>query len=465
MSKLVALIAIIAITVSSVNATNSLPGDPVSCGTPNPGGASTDCTQCLSNQQIVQFLFIPLASPNCKYFNCLGNPLNSVNGLICQSCAEVTGAIPIFGSGKIVFDPTTSSCVATCPTGYSTDSYQNCQPNSGADVACGTASSANNPSTDCIGCGANNTVQALFKPSTTPSCKVSNCVISPGNNINSWMCKSCNGIAGAHTDYAPGKFFQGTACVSSCTGGYTPDATNTCQPSTTKPGADVGCGTAGTVGGNATNCNGCGANSTIQGLFQASGTPNCKVIDCSADPSSNLNGWICKSCNAQAGAHSAYANGQYFQGGACVSSCTGGQISDTSNTCMVPSVFPGTDVGCGTAGTAGGNAVDCNGCGANSAIQGIFKPSGTPFCKVTDCSANPSTSLNGWMCKSCNGIASAHSAYSAGKLLSETACVASCPQGQTADANNICQSGNDSTKTSSGFLTLAFTMLLLCLLF
>ncbi|KAL4483080.1 hypothetical protein ABPG74_019106 [Tetrahymena malaccensis] len=65
------------------------------------------------------------------------------------------------------------------------------------------------------------------------------------------------------------------------------------------------------------------------------------------------------------------------------------------------------------------------------------------------------------MCKSCKGTAGAHSVYSAGKLLSGNVCVAFCPYGQAADANNICK---PSSNSDTILLTSVFTMLLLCLL-
>ncbi|KAL4483064.1 hypothetical protein ABPG74_019090 [Tetrahymena malaccensis] len=263
-------------------------------------------------------------------------------------------------------------------------------------------------------------------------------------------------------------------------------------------GAPVLCGTA-------TDCVTCGINSTVQNLFQIQNSPYCIVKSCSDDPGTNLNGWMCSSCESSNG-FQAYGSGKiYFDpitssciascspgyhadsynncspnggasvgcgtassaGGACVASCTGGQVSDATNTCnaVISTSIAGKDVGCGTAGNAGGNSSNCNGCGASNTIQGLFTASGTPNCKLTDCSANPGSNLNGWMCKSCNGVAGAHSAYSAGNLFSGTTCVASCQPGQTADANNVCVSGTDSTNSSgSSFLTFAFVMLLLCLL-
>ncbi|EAR90293.1 immobilization antigen (macronuclear) [Tetrahymena thermophila SB210] len=430
----------------------SVGGVDVGCGTPSSIN-SANCNACGPSTTVRNFFKVS-ATPNCKVIDCTGDPSTNLNGWICKSCNGAILAHPAYSAGKF-FSGT--SCVASCPIGYAADSSNTCIAINGADVGCGTANSAGAKATDCKGCGANSTIQNLFTPSGTPNCQVTDCTADPGSNLNGWMCKSCNGNTVAHAAYSAGKFFIGTTCVASCPMGYVADKNNVCQAIN---GANVGCGTANSAGAKATDCKGCGANSTIQNLFTPSGTPNCQVTDCTADPGSNLNGWMCKSCNGATLAHAAYSAGKFFSGTSCVASCPIGYAADQNNVCQATN---GADVGCGTANSAGAKATDCKGCGANSTIQNLFTPSGTPNCQVTDCTADPGSNLNGWMCKSCNGNTVAHTAYSAGKLLSGTTCAASCPTGYNADSNNICQADLTST-TGSYLLTLAFTMLLLCLL-
>ncbi|EAR90295.1 immobilization antigen (macronuclear) [Tetrahymena thermophila SB210] len=450
MNKLLGILAIMSITASCVNATA---GDDVNCGTANSaGGMASDCNGCGANSTI-QGLFSASGASNCKVTDCMADPGSNLNGWMCKSCNNVSGANGAYYQGMIYFEG--FQCVVQCDPGSAPDSNNICQAVGGGQVSCGTPSFPF--STDCIPCVKDASKQNLFSPNISPNCSVKDCTVDPGSDLNGWMCKSCNSNLKAHSVYSAGTFFSGSACVASCPTGYVADSNNNCQATN---GGDVGCGTAGTAGGKATDCKGCGANSTIQGLFSVSGTPNCKVTDCTANPGSNLNGWMCKSCNGAFNAHTAYSAGKLLSGTACVASCPTGYAADSNNTCQATN---GGDVDCGTAGTAGGKATDCNGCGSNSTIQGLFSVSGTPNCKVTDCTANPGSNLNGWMCKSCNGAFNAHTAYSAGKLLSGTACVASCPTGYAADSNNICQADPIST-TSSYLLTLAFTILLLCLL-
>ncbi|EWS73435.1 immobilization antigen (macronuclear) [Tetrahymena thermophila SB210] len=378
-------------------------GNEVSCG--NVDDPAYFCKGC-SDDSNIYTRFIFTSYPNCKYNNCISQPLSGINSWVCKSCIGVIGVNKAFKE----------ACLSK-------------------DVGCGTAGASGGNATNCNGCGDNSTIQSLFSVSATPNCKVTDCSSDPGSNLNSWMCRACNGVIGAHSAYSGGQLLSGAACVASCPSGYYADSNYICIVALY--GADVGCGSAGASGGNATNCNGCGDTSTIQNLFSVSATPNCKVTDCSSNPGSNLNGWMCKSCNGVTNAHSAYSAGKLLSGTACVASCPSGYYADSNYICIV--ALYGADVGCGSAGASGGNATNCNGCGDTSTIQNLFSVSATPNCKVTDCSSNPGSNLNGWMCKSCNGVTNAHSAYSAGKLLSGTACVASCPSGYYADSNYICK--------------------------
>ncbi|EAR81556.1 immobilization antigen (macronuclear) [Tetrahymena thermophila SB210] len=453
MNKLLAILAVISNISSSVNAGMGLYSN---CGTPNQNSNSLDCKGCGTTSAAIGF-FVVSPSPNCKVRDCTVDPGDNLNGWMCVSCSQSVTPVTAYGIGKKFLQG--NACTNACSNGYVVDYNYICQPVQGADVPCGTANQAGGNASSCNGCGTTR-IQNYFQPSAANNCKVINCFNYP-SYLNSWMCKSCYGNPVAHQIYQQGQFFNGSVCVASCPIDQVPDQNNVCQPIL---GADVGCGTTNQAGGQATDCQGCGANSTIQALFKVSATPSCDVIDCTANPGANLNGWMCKSCNGNPVANAVYSAGKLFSVNTCVATCPVGYSADINNICQLIPV-PGADVACGTAGTTGGKATDCKGCGTNATIQALFTPSATPNCEVIDCTANPGANLNGWMCKSCNGVTKAHTAYAAGKFFSVTACVASCSNDQSADSNNICQANSiRSPYASSNLLTLAFTMLLLFLI-
>ncbi|KAL4509670.1 hypothetical protein ABPG73_022886 [Tetrahymena malaccensis] len=124
MNKLFATIGIMAITVSSVLGSPPTPGNSVQCGTPSQSGNSADCQPCGSTNDI-QNLFTPQTSPTCLVSQCYNISIDVINGFVCSSCSKYEAFYP-FGSGKVNFDPTTQTCVSSCPAGYSPDIGTTC---------------------------------------------------------------------------------------------------------------------------------------------------------------------------------------------------------------------------------------------------------------------------------------------------------------------------------------------------
>ncbi|EAS00975.1 immobilization antigen (macronuclear) [Tetrahymena thermophila SB210] len=178
---------------------------------------------------------------------------------------------------------------------------------------------------DCTGCGAGATdvsgAQALFTYDSSNSCKFTDCSAAvAATQLNGWICNSCSGVIGSKL--AAGSFLLGSNCANSCKAPATINAQQICQT----PGNNVACST------NGTDCTGCGANATIQGLFTYVSGNNCKITDCSSPTTSNaanLNGWVCNSCNGQAG--SAVPAGLQLSGSTCATSCPSGQTASASN--------------------------------------------------------------------------------------------------------------------------------------
>ncbi|EAS00980.1 immobilization antigen (macronuclear) [Tetrahymena thermophila SB210] len=124
--------------------------------------------------------------------------------------------------------------------------------------------------------------------------------------------------------------------------------------------------------------------------------------------------------------------------------------------CFVSNTYAQTVLGravnCSTTGT------DCTGCGAGatdvSGAQNLFiLISGHNYCMFADCSATvPATKQNGWMCNSCNGIAS--SMVAPGSVYSGSSCAASCTAPATVNAMQICQkpavAGNNVACSTNG---------------
>ncbi|KAL4472623.1 hypothetical protein ABPG74_018572 [Tetrahymena malaccensis] len=178
---------------------------------------------------------------------------------------------------------------------------------------------------------------------------------------------------------------------------------------------------------------GCGAANI--NIFQnwAQQIDGCYFQDCSRDYSPNINGWLCKSCNGVSGAHSVYANGQFYQGSACVAACTGGYTADSNQICQPPVL--GTAVQCGAAN--GANPATCTGCGATVATQGLF----TGVASTATCSACVASCTGGFTADNnqiCQPPPQTGTAVSCGTA-NGSACVASCTGGFTADNNQICQ--------------------------
>ncbi|KAL4483043.1 hypothetical protein ABPG74_019069 [Tetrahymena malaccensis] len=296
MNKLLANIGIIAITVSSVLGLPSTPGQPVLCGTPNPGSSSSNCNPC-GPTSTVQNLFSPQASPSCQVKNCGVDPGANVNGWICESCQN-SNQVSIYGVGNIFFDG--SNCVASCPEGTSPDKYHNCVSTVGDMVSCGTQASGN--------------FYAGGQVSQGGVC-VSSCSQGYVLDVN----KICQNFSGASVACGTASTGRGV-CVSSCTGGYVSDATNTCQAAS---GADVNCGTTGNAGGGVcvSSCTGGQVSDATNTCQAASGADEVSVLVLALEAMflmllihvKQLVGLI---------------------GNTCVVSCSSGQTADANNVCQ-----------------------------------------------------------------------------------------------------------------------------------
>ncbi|KAL4483085.1 hypothetical protein ABPG74_019111 [Tetrahymena malaccensis] len=146
----------------------------------------------------------------------------------------------------------------------------------------------------------------------------------------------------------------------------------------------------------------------------------------------------------------------FLQGTACVASCTGGYIADMNQICQPPAAVPGASVSCGTAnGTA--CVASCNGGYIADSNQICQPPTAVPGASVSCGTANGTAcvaSCTGGQIADMNQICQPPTAVPGAPVSCGTV------NGQTADSNNICQTGS-----SSQLLALALSMLLLCLLF
>nr|AAF44706.1 J immobilization antigen [Tetrahymena thermophila] len=108
----------------------------------------------------------------------------------------------------------------------------------------------------------------------------------------------------------------------------------------------------------------------------------------------------------------------------------------------------GNNVACST------NGKDCTGCGLGATdvtgSQALFTYVSGNNCKVIDCTvAAGATKTNGWVCSSCNTVAS--SAQTAGAFYQGTDCISACGANKAANAIQICvTSGNNVACSSSG---------------
>ncbi|KAL4505619.1 hypothetical protein ABPG73_004504 [Tetrahymena malaccensis] len=106
-----------------------------------------------------------------------------------------------------------------------------------------------------------------------------------------------------------------------------------------------------------------------------------------------------------------------------------GDTPEISSQFIPPSPMPGNNV-----------SGSCSGCGATNQIQSLFTPISGSNCKVTDCSQSPG-SYNSYVCQSCYQASGAIAALNIGNFYNPatSACVASCPNGTSADNTNTCQ--------------------------
>ncbi|KAL4506204.1 hypothetical protein ABPG73_016938, partial [Tetrahymena malaccensis] len=405
------------------------------CQTPvNPGGnvsCSTDSTSCngCGSTTAIQNLFSHVTNSNCQVKDCSSTTFGSnLNGWVCNSCSTATGSGNI-NKGQF-FDGT--NCVDSCPNGKianQSTGYE-CKP-AQVDVAVqGNPVSCSSDQSTCSGCGENITIQALFKYNGQANCFIQDCSsASAVSNLNGWVCSSCDQVKGSKV--LPGKYFDGNTCTSTC--------------STANQGIRVVCSK------NGQNCQPCGATPTIQNLFTKFSGAICYVQDCSsAVIGNNLNGFVCNSCNTASGDGN-IVKGQYFDGTNCVQSCPIGSTASESSQfiCQYPD-NQGSLVSCST------DSSSCSGCKQGLKTQDPFIYASSTNCYVSKCTtANLSSNLNGWICKSCS-TATGTGNINKGQFFDGTNCVDSCPNGQVANAQNgyVCQTianpgGNVSCSTDS----------------
>ncbi|EAR89856.1 hypothetical protein TTHERM_00633630 (macronuclear) [Tetrahymena thermophila SB210] len=391
---------------------------------PNPGTQvqcsqdSQTCSGCGNNPD-TQNLFNYVSQQNCSVIDCHYYATTSLNGWICKSCALATGSDNI-PQGEF-YDPNANTCVKSCPIGTSASANTNyiCKPLPVA-VPC------SNDSSTCKGCGSDATAQGQFNFVSGNNCIVNDC--TQVAVFNGWVCNSCNPLF-INTPMQ-GKYYNGQACVENCPPGQSASAATgyTCQ--VMNPGVPVACSK------DTQTCGGCGSTNDIQNLFSKSKGNSCQVNDCSSNIiGSNLNGWICNSCQNASGSGN-IAAGQYFDGKTCVKNCPSGQQASaaTGFVCQYPP-SPGTTVACST------DSSTCGGCGATNALQNLFTHGKGNLCSVTDCNLSVvGSNLNGWVCNSCQN-ASGGANIAAGQYFDGKTCVKNCPSGQQASADTgfVCQ--------------------------
>ncbi|EAS00976.1 hypothetical protein TTHERM_00775870 (macronuclear) [Tetrahymena thermophila SB210] len=258
----------------------------------------SDCTGCGAGATDVsgaQDLFTYSSGNKCLFLDCsVTVDATKLNGWICASCNGVNNSIvpprKYFQGG---------TCVASCTPPATATSDQICySPAVGNAVPCSSNGSG------CTGCGAGATdvsgAQALFTQVSGKNCVFADCQATVAATSSS--------------------------CAASCTAPNVPNTNQICQKPPAVTGNNVACST------NGTDCTGCGANATIQGLFTYVSGNVCKITDCSSTTTSNaanLNGWVCNFCNGQTG--STVPAGSQFSGSTCATSCPSGQTTSASN--------------------------------------------------------------------------------------------------------------------------------------
>ncbi|KAL4509649.1 hypothetical protein ABPG73_022865 [Tetrahymena malaccensis] len=296
-----------------------VPGSDVTCSI-----NSTDCSGCGSNTA-VQSLFKFTSGTSCSIADCSSSVIaNNLNGWVCNSCSTATGS-NIIQKGQY-YDPVSNQCMDTCPQGTQASSStgficQNTIP--GINVDC------SNDSSTCNGCGSTKDIQNLFTHSSGSSCSIKDCTATIiGNNLNGWVCNSCSRASGKNI-IATGQFYDGSSCVSSCPKGQTADASTgyICKPTQSAivaAGKPVSCST------DKSTCKSCEANPSLQNFFQYISENQCQVIDCSSPKLlSNLNAWVCASCDLVFGSIVPY--GKCYDGSTCTSNCENASNNNAIN--------------------------------------------------------------------------------------------------------------------------------------
>ncbi|KAL4486217.1 hypothetical protein ABPG73_002857 [Tetrahymena malaccensis] len=396
---------------------------------PNPGksvGCSNDsktCQGCLFTLDYVR-LFTYQSDNNCSVKDCNSIIMTPfLNGFVCNSCSQASGN-GNFPKGQY-FDGKT--CVTECPPGYTASAKTNyiCQKN----VQCSQDQST------CAGCGDTTAIQQLFTYVNGNTCVVSDCSGSKiAKKLNGYVCQSCSTTSG-FDGFPTGSYYDGNTCVNACGKGLAASQATkyTCQLQF--PGNPVNCAS------DPSNCEGCGQTSDIQNLFTYS-KGACIATDCSAlIIGSNLNGWICNSCQNVTGP-GIITQGQYFDGTKCVTSCPAGTSASESTgfACLYPA-NPGSAVACSS------DSSTCGGCGKTKLLQKLFTHGNGNNCSVVDCNQMVvGSNLNGWVCNSCSQASGDHN-IAKGQYYNGSTCVNSCPPGQYANAATgyVCQNPNPGT--------------------
>ncbi|KAL4483084.1 hypothetical protein ABPG74_019110 [Tetrahymena malaccensis] len=259
---------------------------------------------------------------------------------------------------------------------------------------------------------------------------------------------------------------NGTSCVASCTGGYIADVNQICQPPAAVPGAPVSCGT---------------ANVELLVLplvlqvklliqityvklvpqvyhqlqlqvcyyyaqsYEIYGT-TC-VASCPAGQTADSNN-ICQASTSSLLLDLALIYGfgkPYLQGTTCAASCSQGYVADSNYICQSTAV-PGIDVSCGSSGNGNACVASC-GTGFTADSNQICQPNIVPGADVGCGTASTrnacAASCNNGFTADSNQICQPNTVpgadVSCGTASTRNACAASCNNGFTADSNQICQ--------------------------
>ncbi|KAL4509648.1 hypothetical protein ABPG73_022864 [Tetrahymena malaccensis] len=387
---------------------------------------STSCSACEASNGLNYFTYS--SGDQCFVKDCSASTIKSLNGFICNSCSTATGNNSIH-QGQY-YQQGSNSCIGDCGEFQYANFYTNyvcVTPIPGKPTSC------SNDSQTCSGCQPATLKDSLFTYKSGSNCFVTDCNASViGNNINGWICNSCNTDTGASA-IKQGQYYDPNSktCTDTCPQG-TQASSQTgmiCLPPP-NPGINVDCSI------NSQNCNGCGSTTEIQSLFLLAQGTKCYVKDCTSTViGKNLNGWVCNSCSGANGSN-VIQKGQFYDpvSNQCIDSCPQGTQASADFICQ-PLPVPGINVNCSN------DSSTCSGCGSTKDIQNLFAHSSGSSCSIKDCTATViGNNLNGWVCNSCSK-ASGKNVIATGQFYDGSSCVSSCPNGQKADESTgyICK--------------------------